>query len=50
MDGDTFTEQRPVYDIGREVEEDQTRSADEIMANNPPFGSGGAAHDDGMLN
>jgi len=37
VDGTVFNEEKPSYDLGREVEEESFRSPNEIMNNNPPF-------------
>lgn len=39
MEGLQFNDEKPVYDTGREVIQEQPRSASEIMSNNPPFSS-----------
>ena len=35
----TFDDEKPAYDIGREIILEQPRSSSDIMSNNPPFSS-----------
>jgi hypothetical protein len=37
VEGVPFNDDKPAYDLGREVMLEQARSANEIMSNNPPF-------------
>lgn len=46
VEGEALMEEPPEKEFGRTVMEEQPRSSDEIMANNPPFGSGPAQDDD----
>ena len=39
VEGSLFSDEKPVYDVGREVIPEVMRTASEIMNNNPQFSS-----------
>jgi hypothetical protein len=49
VEGEPFVMATPDFESGREVIQEQMRSSEEIMKNNPPFQGGKEEEDDSFM-